>query len=198
MLYGYARAGKTTIIRELIKEREAVCSTSYGLDLLVCRYLRIPEKYVESVCKLLQDKNDEKIKSLQERVITKYHLNRKVFKTCRDLKIHVAEEIYIPKKGRKWLVDFSFDNMLIGDRNSQHIYLETIGGEEAEIVKSLFPNRQFLEINIRSDYEMPNVDIRKLAENGINLETSYLSPLQIVRSIKELLDQQKSKCDSSV
>lgn len=156
LISGYARAGKTSIISEL---GHNVYSTSKYLD-LVCSGMLVgselqnstdwPELYrtVELNHKYVKD-----FQSKNENIAPPGY-------TIRSFKIMVAEDIIVPLYGRErgliiptlWVVDY----------NAPVIYIETIGGEEAECIKNHLPNHKIIPINIRSKGEQAGVDIRQL------------------------------------
>ena len=153
VICGYARSGKSTAL-ERLEDSINVVSTSREVDYLVCLHHNLPRYFVDH----LRNKRDD---LLQEATLD-YH------SSCRELKIEYSESEYIPKFGRKALVESSVFNQLDTYSKPNHINVfESIGGEELEIIKDLYDIVGV--INIRSNDEQKDVDIRQLDPEGLDI-----------------------------
>jgi hypothetical protein len=181
LIYGYARSGKTTLLQELKKRGFTILSTSLELDYITTSSAYLPRYFLP----ILQEKDDERLRAYIDREGVKLKSsppfdNPEI--TCRQLKIWVAENEYVPLFGREYLVEQTIFNQYDPDNSSQLIFFETIGGKEAEIIKKCWSDTAILDINIRRSSELPKVDIRELAPEAIDFHNKWQSVERYVES----------------
>lgn len=182
LIHGFAHSGKTTLMNQLKLAGEDVVSTSVELDHIVVERYNLPR----AVVSCLQNKEDEVLQRLLQ--------NDSV--TCRSRKIETAEKWYIPKYGRKMLVQRAFYNQYI-PRDRDYVFFETIGGEEAELVREVwkdYSDTEPININIRSSYERPGIDIREIACYGEQVWNNHFTPQDLLECFLAVLKANTETC----
>ena len=180
LIYGYAKSGKTTLLRELRLKNYQVVSTSVELDYVVCEYYNLPRYFVE----VLPRKKDH--------ILQEYSGDDEI--TCRELKMLLADEIIIPKYGRGFLAKRALANQYNSFIKHKLLFFETVGGEEALITKDIwlkYYGNKVVDINIRRNSEKPGIDLRELS-SGLDFNNNYDSPelaaTNFLEKVKMLLE----------
>lgn len=147
---GYARSGKSTLMKYLATKNCHCFSTS---------------QYLDSVCE------KELGEYWTDAFVTKDTLKEKELvaltgKNYRTYKINKAEKELVPKLGRLRALVIPVLTPLLKLSNSDFVAIETIGGKEFELMLDWIKNNvkscQISLINCRSPFELKGVDIREL------------------------------------
>ncbi len=176
LIYGYARSGKTTLLNTLESQGFLVLSTSVELDYITVDLVKLPRCFI----KVLREKNDEVLRQYIAKNLKAIYPLDNPHRTCRDLKIWAAEEVFVPYYGRNTLVKETIYNQFDPCYSGDLVFMETIGGEEAELIKDYWKSRYteaspIIEINIRRSTEEKGVDIRELSPTGYLFHDKYNS-----------------------
>lgn len=167
---GFARAGKTTVINELSKLGVMPLSTSHYLSKKTIEYYYLVPResygfpgYQQKMDRLhefwmevLKNKEDDVFK-------------RATGTTCREAKIHVAENVIVPNLGRlEGLVKPTISTSPYFD----HAICEVFNLEELECWKQGFEDlgyneEEFDYIALRSERELTGVDGRELFGDNV-------------------------------
>jgi hypothetical protein len=163
LIGGYSRSGKTSILSELSK-RYPVASTSQYLDLVCSSLLCYPSIPTEAAYHLFLDGEIPEDEYYVPVLIAKNDplVLELAGMTCRNYKIHVAEDIIVPAKTRD--MGIVFPTLCKAIRaDDPLIFFETIGGEESEILKKylLAAGYKVKSVNIVCKTGVSGNDIRK-------------------------------------
>jgi hypothetical protein len=162
LLTGYARAGKSSLLDALEKKGILRVSSSRQLSVDTLEYFDLPT--TDSFIKKLEDKE----KDFNEYFIDQYGFS------CREAKIHVAENVIVPRVGRlAGLIAPAIDNQLGANiEDDSVIAAEVFNSEEWFLWKRAFrtihaamhPSNKFAvyPIQVRRKTELANVDGREL------------------------------------
>jgi hypothetical protein len=176
---GYARSGKTTLLKQAKEACHLVASTGQELYEIAARaYLAFhsevfepSEENIQWAIKFLQQHKEEPLPGFE-------HLSGRQFV------ILMAENVIVPAFGRSVFVkraatkvrDFILSN---GD-NTKDCFVETVGGEEFQILFSklvthlnISPGR-IKVLNLRRPKEQPGIDLRQLVSED-DITTALLA-----------------------
>lgn len=179
LIHGYSRSGKTTLLDELKAQGYQCLSTSQELDWIVIERWGLPRYFIQ----ILRNKDDA---ALQDYMKTSF--------SCRGLKINTAEYDYIPKHGRKGLINRTIAEQYNPYDPTALVFFETIGGEEAQITKEIWKRYGDLtiDINLRGSRELKGVDIRQLSPLGRDIWNTYRDSTTLANNLIDALAIQAS------
>ncbi len=178
-LNGYSRTGKSTVTKELVKLGWVKASTTDYLTIATIKHYGLQV-------------NETTIKDFKDKENDGYYLVR-FGKATREMKIHVAEDVLVPKYGRYLAlvvptVDIALDELLIAQMRTR-LLIETVNLEEYGMFKTALSKyclpTEFVEpIYLERDTALKQVDSRKpfgkAIDNNGNIERTMAAILQHV------------------
>jgi hypothetical protein len=176
LIGGYSRSGKTSVLKAFKERGIDVASTSQQLDLicssLICHVKKraLQNDWTEIYRDFLKgrvDTDTSLVDDLQRKDNSRFKQTLKGL-SCREFKIYIAESVIVPTQGR---LDGLILPMLRNvNPQAPIVAIETIGGEEAELVMAALPSNVVITyVNMRSNLEETNVDSRQLLKTGAEL-----------------------------
>lgn len=175
ILSGFAKSGKTTLLRKLRKENWGVVSSSYILNLDTLSYFGLAE--TDENVEILDSKDDwefyrklNKRLNIQSRAFINDFDNFRTTSLCRDAKIHVAEKVIVPSFGRTYFLSECFD-YLENERKDFNLVCTTIGDERKHLSDYLYryADSDVVYVNIQSDDQENYCGYRTLIDGAKEL-----------------------------
>jgi hypothetical protein len=183
-LNGYSRTGKSTVTQELVKQGWVKSSTTDYLTIATIQHYGL-------------EPNELTINDFTSKESDDYYILR-FGKNTREMKIHVAEEVLVPKYGRYRglvvpTVDLAMDELFLVKRRKEHkLLIETVNLGEYEMFVTCLAGKQaqdfrfeFLEpIYLDRSTALKGVDLRnpfgKAIDNNGSIERTMAAILQHV------------------
>lgn len=169
IISGYSRSGKTTITEYLRKLGYLVESSSDILTIKTLQYcgIEINNKTIDVINNKKQDIFEKLYKEAN---------NKSTDKSIRDFKIHVAENILVPRFGRVYFTNKCIKNIIkqLPNYNKNKVFIvSTIKEERFEIYNNPeIKDFNLFGINLISNFALKNVDKRSLISK--DEKTNYI------------------------